>query len=641
MLDVKADKKIVVLCTSRVYDPQVYGYIRRLNDDLVKNNCALLIFSINSDQYWNEEDLSAETAIFDVIPYKSVDAVIIMDEKIKSHSVANRIIEASRSYSKPVITIDGSYEGVSRICFDYPAGFENVVRHVMERKVLKNPHMMAGFKGNIFSEERIEIFKKVVTEYGFEFNESMVSYGDFWSNPTREAMQKLIDKGNIPDAVICANDIMAINVFDVLTSNGYSVPGDVLVSGFDGYDEALLMDPKITTVSCNTSELADATVEMIKKIFESDGKMPAVERKVVPVLIPNESTGCPAYTGQTQNILSRFNNNFYRHQDDIRILYNITTSMQLANSPEQMISQLKKLVNDEKVTQSLTCVMNKNCFDRDDYFFDKYNSTVNLQDFTYVYDADNETNIVEVEVEDTLLRPDNKRFMEKVNSGYPVIFNALDYMDTLMGYVYYNYQSYDIIKYSRTANITNTISMGVGGYINSSYQRGLVEKIDKMYKKDALTGLLNRIGFQNLYDRIRSSDENYGREVTVIMSDLDGLKYINDNYGHEEGDNAIITIAKALKKSCPEDALCVRYGGDEIFAMIIGKYDIEGVMDHIKKELADYNETSEKEYMVVVSCGFASYKLDEDFDIKKALRNADKKMYEEKKQHRMEQGKAM
>ena len=132
------EKKIVALCTSRIYDSQMHGYIKKLNERLVQENCALLVFAINSDQYWKEDDLSAETTIYDIIPYNSVDVVIIMDEKIKSRTISEKIIFNAKQHNKPVIVVDGDYEGVTKICFDYNKGFENVVRHVMEQRKHKD-----------------------------------------------------------------------------------------------------------------------------------------------------------------------------------------------------------------------------------------------------------------------------------------------------------------------------------------------------------------------------------------------------------------------------------------------------------------------------------------------------------------------
>lgn len=194
--------KIIALCTSRIYDPQLQGFVEILNESLKKKGVRLWIYAINADIYWNEEKLTAEIHVFDYIPYDSVDAVIIMDEKIKSNTVSNRIISAAKKNNVPVIVVDGQYEGTISLAYDYAAGFEQVVRHVIEDHKVKNPHYMAGFEGNKFSEERKQVFIKVLSENGIAFDDSMVSYGEFWATPARIATQKLIDENRVPEAII-------------------------------------------------------------------------------------------------------------------------------------------------------------------------------------------------------------------------------------------------------------------------------------------------------------------------------------------------------------------------------------------------------------------------------------------------------
>ena len=628
----KSVKKKIVLCTSRIYDPQVHGFIEILNEHLKKENAVLMVFTINSDLYWEEDKDSAETTVFDIIPYEAADVIVIMDEKIKSHKVSEKIILNAEKYNKPVVVVDGYYKGLPNISFDYAAGFELLVKHVLEQKKFKKPHIMAGIPDNPFSDERINVFKKVIEEYGYTFDDSMVSYGYFWAMPARNATEKLLESDEIPDAIICANDIMAINVCDILQNHGYKIPEDVMIAGFDGYDEVFITSPKITTASCTTPELADAAYKLVKNclsegILDEEGSI-----SVVPVLIVNESTGCESNSGYDRQMLSRFNNSFYRHQDDVRVMYEAITKMQICENTDEMFSLLDDIViNEEKILKDVQFVVNQKCFDIDNYYFKYDISNIDHEDFCMLYDPDISTTLVDLK--NGFIRPDAGFFIKRAESGYPLIFNALDYMNVPLGYICYSFNEYSITKYSSSANITNTISMGIGSYINMTYQKCLADKVDRMYKKDSLTGLYNRIGFNNVYEGIKKSGDKKGMPITVIMSDLDGLKFINDNFGHAEGDNAILTAATALKKACPDKAICVRFGGDELFSVIIGECDTDRIIKKIERLLSDYNRSSMKEYSVVTSCGYNTSVFDDNFDIKKALRKADEEMYVVKKEH--------
>ena len=455
------NKKLVAICTSRIYDNQHHIFLVRLNEQLTQMGCAMMIFTLNSDLYW-EETVSPECYVFDIIPYDIVDCVVIMDEKIKCRKVTESILARANENSVPVMVVDGKYEGAPDISFDYEKGFESVVRHVIEDHAAKKPHFLAGNKGNKFSDARIEIFKKVIEENGIKFDSSMVSYGDFWSGPARTAAETLIASGNIPDAVICANDIMALNVCDVFIKAGIDVPKQVIVTGFDGVEEALLATPKLSTAGCDSNDLADAVIRCVNDIF--NGKT-VKNVSVIPRLAPNASCGCSHELSDADAMMDGFNTRYYRYQDDLRMLHDISTKMQMAGSPLHASTFLNHYI-----THDMCCIVDKTCFDNiRNFFFGTGIGTEHCIFFdSYRPDRFN------APLEAGMFLPE---FERRLSTGFPLIFNAVDFMSRPFGYICYSYLTYDINEYSRTASITNTVSMGLGGYINMHYQKYLTDKM--------------------------------------------------------------------------------------------------------------------------------------------------------------------
>lgn len=623
-------KKLVALCTSRVYEPQTHGYIVRLNELLKNEGFALLIFTLNSDIYWEEDRQATEKYVFDLIPYRYLDAVVIMDERIKSHKIADKIIRASNSHSLPVIIADGHYPGCSCLGYDYDKGFEKVVRHVIEYHKVKHPHFMAGHNGNEFSEKRIDVFRKVLAENNIEYDRAtMVSHGDFWADPCRVATQALIDRGDMPDAIICANDIMAITVSEMLIKAGYMVPQDVIVTGFDGYDEIYFTSPKITTATCDIIQMANATAELV---FDALKGLPPENRLIEPTFQANQSCGCPEHTEQPAILRNRFRESFARLNDDNRVLTLVTSSMQMSKTPGEMVAQLESYKTDNSLI-----VVDRRCFEKDiNYFTDKHIMD-SKKEFVMIYDSSHPERYKEGTLdlssregelfEDVMAPAVCARILELTKKGFPLIFNSLVFMDRPFGFMCFYYQDYLISNYTNTLGVTNAISIGIGGYINIRYQRTLLKEMDEMYRHDALTGLFNRIGFQNQLKQLRKEPEYENVPVTVLMSDLDGLKYINDTYGHAEGDSAIYQVAYSLSKSVPESSLSTRFGGDEVFSIVFGECDADAIIEKINATLDAYNETSEKPYKVSTSCGYTKMILDKDFDITKAIKEADEAMY--------------
>lgn len=220
-------------------------------------------------------------------------------------------------------------------------------------------------------------------------------------------------------------------------------------------------------------------------------------------------------------------------------------------------------------------------------------------------------------------------FIRAAETGYPVIFNALEYMGKNIGYVMYITEDYDLIDWSRFPNITNCLGMGLGGFITLRYQDYLREKIRNLYQKDALTGIYNRLAFINKFEELKENPMYLGQQVTILMTDLNGLKQINDNYGHAAGDQAIASVARALTQICPEDAICVRFGGDEMLALFFGTCDEADFIDRMQKKLA--SDSLQYGYSVSASYGFCTMTLSDDLDLDKLIVIADEQMYKMKK----------
>ena len=161
------------------------------------------------------------------------------------------------------------------------------------------------------------------------------------------------------------------------------------------------------------------------------------------------------------------------------------------------------------------------------------------------------------------------------------------------------------------------------------YQHYLRNKLQEIYQHDALTGLYNRLAFLEQFEKLKHAPEHDGRKATVIMSDLNGLKQINDNLGHSAGDAAISAVAESLKEACPKGALCARFGGDEMLAFILGDCDVNLIKTMIYEILKD--KSNLLGFTVSASIGFYETTMHESLDLDKVISIADSKMYEEKR----------
>lgn len=145
---------------------------------------------------------------------------------------------------------------------------------------------------------------------------------------------------------------------------------------------------------------------------------------------------------------------------------------------------------------------------------------------------------------------------------------------------------------------------------------------------DCLTGLYNRVYLEFLQ---KQAYREKGVRVSGIMIDLNDFKQINDNYGHSEGDTALIIAADLLRKSFSEYGVVTRYAGDEFVVMLntIDEQLIKNLIERAKKNFEDENKTNDKPYQLSASMGYGVSNLsDETMD--DFMSRIDKQMYQDK-----------
>ena len=159
------------------------------------------------------------------------------------------------------------------------------------------------------------------------------------------------------------------------------------------------------------------------------------------------------------------------------------------------------------------------------------------------------------------------RMEDLLAPGNPVVLLALHHLDIPLGYVCYHYQNADLSNYLKMTQIAMILSSAISGYRSKHYQLHLQAVVEEMYKYDALTGLMNRSAFLMQYRQLVSASPEL--PLTLVLCDLDGLKYINDNFGHAIGDELLKQYADKIKTYCGGNTFAAKIGGDE-FGIILG-----------------------------------------------------------------------
>lgn len=150
---------------------------------------------------------------------------------------------------------------------------------------------------------------------------------------------------------------------------------------------------------------------------------------------------------------------------------------------------------------------------------------------------------------------------------------------------------------------------------------------------DDLTGLYNRKGFLALAEHRRKLAHRSEKPFSVAFMDLDGLKGINDSFGHQAGDRALVEAANVLRDCFRESDILARLGGDE-FAVFVAEAEedkIAGIVARIHQKLDAFNRTASRPYPLSVSIGIVSCSPEKESDLETLLGQADRLMYEQKR----------
>jgi diguanylate cyclase (GGDEF)-like protein len=150
---------------------------------------------------------------------------------------------------------------------------------------------------------------------------------------------------------------------------------------------------------------------------------------------------------------------------------------------------------------------------------------------------------------------------------------------------------------------------------------------------DELTGLYNRRGFLTLAAQQVKLAHRMGVGLSLVYADLDGLKWINDTFGHAEGSRVLCQTAGILRETFRDSDIMARLGGDEftILVMATSDHTPEIIAIRLQEKLADYNALKSHPYELSLSVGIASLDPKSPIPIEELIAKADEKMYENKR----------
>jgi diguanylate cyclase (GGDEF)-like protein len=216
--------------------------------------------------------------------------------------------------------------------------------------------------------------------------------------------------------------------------------------------------------------------------------------------------------------------------------------------------------------------------------------------------------------------------------------------------IYYNI-SPQKQKLSRLINLSTGVLFAMAGVLLAGVlfslsrarqylrdRQRVLEELRTLSLSDELTGVYNRRGFFLLAEQQIRIARRTQRGMLLVSADLDGLKRINDDFGHHEGDRALVDAAQILRESFRESDIIARIGGDEFVVLMTEKPDIsaEVLSERLNKNLEIHNNRVQRPYPFSISMGIVAFDPQEVATLNDLLVRADQAMYANKR--RRQQG---
>lgn len=590
-----------------------YQIIRGINEFAKEHAINVSYFASFGGIFENNAFDNGEYSIYKLPNLGDFDGALLLTNTFSNPVIRNAVIDRVKAAGIPSVIFEcKDYEEFHDVSIDNYAVMKKLVEHLIKVHGAKTFNFISGPEANTEAIARYQAFRDALSENGLEFDEDKRLYkGFFRSYDGIRAIEEFMNSGmSLPDAFVCANDSMALTAMNKLQSNGVKVPDDVIVTGFDNTFDARTSFPVLTTVKRPVFASGAKACEVLYSLMSGEEQPRSTVMDAEPVFA--ESCGCQMNNEDNALDFRRETTiKIERTYSGIHILNKLIAALAVTKNIDECSDAIEKWLEAIDCNDFALCLVSD------------WEKTYNTVSFEEQDDRYPETMTVPL-IWDHGQRRAVKSFPSKqlrpepqMSSGNISYFIPLHFGPRILGY--YIMSNTDFPIYS---NHCHTITMCIGNAI---------ESISKLNVLDPLCGIYNRNGFNINAGYIFEECVREKSAISVIFVDVDGLKVINDTYGHKEGDAAILAISSTIELACGAMDVCGRIGGDEFVVVGRGEGFAQVFKDRFDAELERKNNKFNKPYLMDASIGYITAFPEESDSLLEFIQQADAEMYKVKK----------
>lgn len=599
--------------------------------------------------------------LFQFISEKNIDVAIINLGNIGSQLSAEEKKKFLEKISVPVVLVSDTIEGYSSVNFENSSGIAQGIEHLIKKHHKKHFGYVSGPSSNIDAVERQQEFEQVMKNNGFLPNQYKIAEGDFSCNCT-DVIETLLEEYPEIDALICANDMMSYAAYQVVEAKGMMVGRDIAIVGFDDAPYSSQIKPGLTTVKADPSLLGYKAVGLCKDALNG-----IIQNQMVDTtFVVRGSCGCECHERLEKNydnidlqaerdsitntLVSISRNLLNYEEENHKIYYMILNSLCKVNIQSVYFYTFVEEIEHKKGT-----VWTKpEKVHLQAYYREPYTRVPEIvyQPMPVYYYPVNSEDIVEIDADQQEIPFDqifNNTYMENDKQQIQVVtllyageiqygFLVWDIKEEFLGYIgQLSYQISNALKTNKLLQHKNKMAAALEESLQQVQEKNSI--LEEISKIDELTQIYNRRGFMDSMKRNVILKGNAGKRAIAIYADMNDLKLVNDQFGHEEGDYALKLIGQILREAIHDmngNGEVGRIGGDEFCAYIITDLpNSEAMLRRNIDEITErMNRENDKPYFISMSAGMKHFTCSAEVNISYELEQADAQLYKYKKNKR-------
>jgi len=592
---------------------------------------------LSYDTFGSDENVNqGEINIFTLPVISDYDAVIILANIMNSTQALHQLVEKVRLSKVPAVSVGIPFDGLMYVGVDDLTGMRDLVSHLLDQHDIKDVVFIGGTPDHVDSNRRLEITKEEMQKRGLTLDDSHIFYGNWGYINTVNIVHDLYTREEgLPDAIICANDVTALAALSHLTEVGVNLPDTVAVTGYDCIQDGRFFYPSLTSVQQDYSQVG----EMCYKLL-FDNADPNKEYVATSKMIPGESCGCLGRPEHEQIRKDFCSSSYTKHLQGEFLI-------QMERAIEQSI------VNSKGYTSLKDNLCNhylqNNLFEGEDFYIvlnsDLFKSVLENFDQSLSEGYQGEMSVL-VPMRDKQILDIDRIEASKIVPCYESETQAHTYYVLPLHHAQYSV-GYVVVVDDPLLVQRNILYPYASRVLQALYNLRVNIRLDilnknlmTLYNKDAMTGLFNRFGYENLAIPMFKKSIEQNKLMMVGFVDINHMKYINDKFGHLQGDATIVTVADAIRKNEKDEWIGIRYGGDEF--LILTFCENENEAKSIKKGIIDsVNVIARKNglaYHPSISCGYVMTDPKSDKTLQDYIKEADDMMYEIKRELHAKEG---